>query len=119
MTDIGDAKNAAIAAHRRQYILQENADSTVSGGTFDINFDGEYIFAAAGTLDTATPTLYCQRTGTSGFSPITSNDGQVTTLDTAGEGCTVKLSQGDKVYSQSTVVGAASDFTTVLNPTNA
>jgi hypothetical protein len=117
MTTPGDVKTASINSHKVRYVLQSGATSTVAGGTVDINFDGQYVFSVSGTLNTAQPTLYGKRSGETGFSALTSNDGSTTVLDTAGEACSILLSRGDKVYSQTTVVGGSSNYTTVLNLT--
>jgi hypothetical protein len=117
MASPSDVKTASINSHKIRHILQSAATSTVAGGTADIAFDGMYVFSVSGTLNTAQPTLYGKRTGETGFSALTSNNGQTTVLDTAGEACTVQLSRGDKVYSQTTVVGGSTSYTTVLNLT--
>lgn len=115
MSEVTNGTNAGL---RGNYVLQSGADSTVAGGTVDINYDGEYIFAVQGTMDTAAPSLYVQHAGASGFDILESNTGEIATLTKDGTSCAVLLSRGDKVYSQSTVVGGTSDYTTVLNPTN-
>ncbi len=119
MTSPSDVKTASINAHKTRHILQSAATSTVAGGEADIAFDGLYIFSVSGTLNTAQPTLYVKRSGEPSFAAITSNTGNNTILDAAGEECTVYLSRGDKVYSQTTVVGGSTNYTTVLNLTTA
>lgn len=115
MSEVTTGINGAL---RGNYVLQSGANSTVAGGAVDINYDGEYIYAVKGTLDTAQPSLYVQRAGTTGYGIATSNTGEIATLTTDATACAVLLSRGDKVYSQTTVVGGSSDFDTVLNPTN-
>jgi len=118
MTSPSDVKTASINSHKTRYVLQSGATSTVAGGTVDVNYDGEYIFAVEGVMNTAEPKLYCQRSGTSGFDLLLDINGNDTGLDTTGKAVTVLLSRGDKVYSQSTVVGASTSYTTVLNLTS-
>jgi hypothetical protein len=117
MTSPSESKTAAINSHKTRHILQADATSTVAGGTSDIAFDGEYIFAVEGVMDTAEPKLYCQRSGTDGFDLLLDSSGNDTGLNASGKAVTVQLSRGDKVYSQSTVVGGSTSYTTVLNLT--
>lgn len=114
MSEVTTGINNAL---KTQYILQSGADSTVAGGTHTINSNGEYIFEVEGTLDTAKPALYCKRVGLAAFDLVTAKDGTTAELSVDGTGITVLLSRGDEVYSQTTVVGGSSDYTTVLNLT--
>lgn len=115
MSEITDGFRAGF---QHQHVLQEDADSTVAGGQNLINYDGEYVYAVRGTLDTAEPSLYVQRVGTTGFNIAKNNTGTAATLTEDGTAASVLLCRGDVVYSQSTVVGGSSDFTTVLNFNN-
>lgn len=117
MSTMSEVTTAAQNSLKTQYVLQSGADSTVAGGTYTINGNGEYIFEVEGTLDTATPALYCKRAGLSNFDVATAKDGTTAVLEADGTGITVKLSRGDEVYSRTTVVGGSSDYTTVLNLT--
>jgi len=117
MATMSEVTAAVQGALKTQHILQSGADSTVAGGTHIINSNGEYVFEVEGTLDTATPALYCKRAGLSNFDVVTAKDGTTAVLETDGTGITVLLSRGDEVYSQTTVVGGSSDYTTILNLT--